>query len=133
LIIDSQKNPYMLANMKPRNLRHRLEKIAKLLVTIHKHTPEVDCVLDEERGDTGRIVLDFTGSGMSRGKMYALGKDLESKGYQFTEKKSPWLGQITYTGRDGDQQPTVAFTLPIVKDRLAINDQAPEIKFSFRS
>lgn len=117
--------------MKPRNLRHRLERISKILVTIQKHTPEVDCVLDEERGDNGRIVLDFTGTGMSRSKMTALGKDLESKGYKFTEKRSPWLGQTTYTGRDGDKQPTITFTQPIVKDRLAINDESPEKPFSF--
>jgi hypothetical protein len=119
--------------MKPRNLRHRLERIAKILVIIHKHTPDVDCVLDEERGDNGRIVLDFAGTGMSRSKMQALGKELESKGYSFTEKKSPWLGQTSYIGRDGDKQPTVLFTLPIVKDRLAINDASPEKSFSFCS
>lgn len=124
---------YILVTMKPRNLRHRLERISKILVTVHKHTPDVDCVLDEERGDTGRIVLDFTGTGMSRGKMAALGKDLESKGYVFTEKKSPWLGQTTYTGRYGDKQPTVIFTQPIVIDRLAINEESPEKPFSFGS
>ncbi len=122
---------YILDIMKPRKLRHRLEKISKLLVIIQKHTPDVDCVLDEERGDNGRVVVDFTGSGMSRSKMNALGKDLESKGYKFTEKSSPWLGQITYTGRDGDKHPMVAFTLPIIKDRLAINEEAPEKAFSF--
>lgn len=117
--------------MKPRSLRHRLERISKLLVVIQKHTPDVDCVLDEERGDNGRIVVDFTGSGMSRSKMAALGKELESKGYTFTEKKSPWLGQTTFTGRNGDKQPTITFSLPIVKDRLAINEESPEKPFSF--
>jgi hypothetical protein len=116
--------------MKPRSLRHRLEKTAKILVLIQKHTPEVDCVLNEEKGEHGHLVLDFGGSGMSRSKMNALGKDLESKGYKFVEKNSPWLGQITYTGRDGDK-PTVIFTLPIGKDRLAINEEAPEQAYSF--
>jgi len=119
--------------MKPRNLRHRLERISKILVIIQKHTPEVDCVLDEERGDNGRIVLDFTGSGMSRAKMNALGKDLEGKGYTFTEKKSPWLGQITYRGRDGAKHPSVLFTLPMVKDRLAIEQESPETDYSFKA
>jgi len=117
--------------MKPRNLRHRLEKISKLLVMIQKHAPEVECVLDEERGDNGRIVIDFTGSGMSRSQMNALGKELEGKGYKFTEKSSPWLGQITYNGRDGNKQPTIALTLPIIKDRLAINEEVPEKSYTF--
>jgi hypothetical protein len=69
---------------------------------------------------------------MSRSKMNALGKELESKGYKFTEKRSPWLGQISYTGRD-TEKPTVVFTLPIVKDRLAISDQAPEKTYIFAS
>lgn len=116
--------------MKPRHLRHRLERIAKILVLVHKHTPEVECILDEERGDCGRIVLDFAGTGMSRSKMTALGKDLESKGYKFTEKRSPWLGQTTYTGRDGDK-PSITFSTPIVIDRLAINDTSPENDYSF--
>lgn len=122
----------MLVHMKPRSLRHRLEKIAKLLVTIQKHTPEVDCVLNEDKGDDGYVIIDFAGSGMSRAKMNALGKDLESKGYKFTEKNSPWLGQISYTGRD-HEKPTLVFTLPITKDRLAINEASLEKAYSFTS
>ena len=118
--------------MKPRSLRHRLEKAAKLLVTVQKHTPEVTCILNEDKGENGHLVVDFSFSGMSRSKMTALGKDLESKGYRFTEKKSPWLGQITYTGRDADK-PTIIFTIPIVKDRLAINEEAPEKPYRFSS
>lgn len=88
-------------------------------------------MLDEDRGDHGRLIIDFTGSGMSRAKMNTLGKELQAKGYKFTEKNSPWLGQITYTGRDSGK-PTIAFTLPIVKDRLAINEAAPEKSFCFQ-
>jgi len=116
--------------MKPRSLRHRLEKISKLLVSIQKHTPEVHCLLHEDKGEYGHVVIDFAGSGMSRSKMNALGKDLEVKGYTFTEKKNPWLGHITYTGRDREK-PTVLFTLPIVKDRLAITEQAVEKAYTF--
>lgn len=116
--------------MKPRNLRHRLEKVAKLLVTVQKHAPEVRCVIDEEKGNNGHLVLDFADSGMSRTKMNALGKDLEGKGYSFTEKKSPWLGQTTYAGRSQDK-PTIMLTVPIHKNRLAINDESPERPYSF--
>ncbi|MDQ8194228.1 hypothetical protein QEH59_07315 [Coraliomargarita sp. SDUM461004] len=116
--------------MKPRSLRHRIEKIAKLLVTVQKHTPEVDCQINQDKGDHGHLVLDFAGSGMSRSRMQSLGKDLQSKGYSFTEKNSPWLGQITYTGR-GDDKPTILFTVPIVKDRLAINEAALEKTYNF--
>lgn len=116
--------------MKPRSMRHRLEKVAKLLVVVQKHTPEVSCVIDEDKGREGQLILDFAGSGMSRSKMNALGKDLEGRGYSFTEKKSPWLGQITYTGRT-NEKPTIVLTLPINKDRLAINEEAPEKAYRF--
>jgi hypothetical protein len=116
--------------MKPRRLRHRLEKAAKLLVVIQKHTPDVDCRLDEDKGEDGHIVVDFTRSGISRSKMVALGKDLESKGYHFIEKKSPWLGQTTYQGK-ASEKPTIVLTQPISKDRLAINEDSPERDYSF--
>lgn len=116
--------------MKPRSLRHSLEKAAKILVLIHKHTPDVECTHDELKGDNGYLILDFAGSGMSRNKMVLLGKDLESKGYHFTEKKSPWLGQITYLGKS-DEKPSVVMTMPIVKDRVGINEDLPEEHYSF--
>lgn len=116
--------------MQPRSLRHRLEKAAKILVIVQKHTPDVSCVMDVEKGREGHLVLDFAGSGMSRSKMNALGKDLESRGYNFTEKKSPWLGQTTYTGR-ANEKPTIVLTVPINKDRLAINEAAPEKPYRF--
>jgi hypothetical protein len=118
--------------MKPRSLRHRLEKIAKLLVIVQKHAPDVNCVIDVDKGDYGYVVIDFTDSGMIRDKMNALGKDLESKGYSFTEKNCPWLGQINYTGRSGDK-PIVVFTLPITKNRLAINEEALAEIYRFTS
>jgi hypothetical protein len=116
--------------MNPRNLRHRLEKAAKLLVIVQKHTPGVNCVIDEEKGSHGHLILDFVDTGESRAKMNALGKDLESRDYKFTEKKSPWLGQTTFTGR-ADDKTTIVLTVPMNIDRLAINDQAPEKAVSF--
>jgi hypothetical protein len=116
--------------MKARSLRHRLEKASKLLVVIQKHTPDVDCRLDEDKGENGYTIVDFTASGISRSKIIELGKDLESKGYKFTEKKSPWLGQTTYTGRLDDKG-TIVLTLPLTKDRLGINEDAPERAYSF--
>lgn len=116
--------------MQPRSLRHRLEKASKLLVIVQKHAPEVSCVIDEEKGREGHLILDFAGTGMSRSKMNNLGKDLESRGYSFTEKKSPWLGQTTYTGR-ANEKPTVVLSVPINKDRLAINEETPERAYRF--
>ena len=117
--------------MNPRNLRHRLEKASKLLVLVQKHTSEVNCVIDEEKGENGYLILDFAGTGTSRSKMNVLAKELESRDYSFTEKKSPWLGQTTFTGR-ADDKTTVVLTVPINIDRLAIDDQVPEkaIRFS---
>ncbi len=116
--------------MNARHLRHRLEKAAKLLVIVQKHTPEVSCNFDEDKGNEGHLILDFAGSGMSRSKMKSLGEDLESRDYTFTEKKSPWLGQITYTGR-AKEKPTIVITLPINQDRLAINEAEPEKPYRF--
>ncbi|MFU8847223.1 MAG: hypothetical protein ACNA77_00700 [Opitutales bacterium] len=117
--------------MKPRQLRHRLEKAAKLLVVVQKHAPEVHCNFDADKGNEGHLILDFAQSGMSPSKIIALGKELESRDYKFTEKKSPWLGQITYTGRT-EEKPTVLLTLPIQQDRLAINEPAVEKDFCFK-
>ncbi|MEM1222679.1 MAG: hypothetical protein AAGH40_07930 [Verrucomicrobiota bacterium] len=116
--------------MKPRSLRHRFEKAAKLLVIIQKHAPDVDCQLHDQKGDHGLLVVDFSGSGMSRTKMVQLGKDLESKGYSFHEKKSPWLGQVTYLGK-ADDKPLVNITLPMVKDRVGINEELQDKPYSF--
>lgn len=53
--------------------------------------------------------------------MNALGQDLEGKGYRFTEKSSPWLGQIACTGRDGGKQPSTILTLRKFENHL--NDE----------
>jgi hypothetical protein len=116
--------------MNPRHLRHRLEKTAKLLVIVQKHTPEVSCNFDEDKGNDGHLILDFANSGMSRAKMDSLAQELESRDYTFTERKSPWIGQITYTGR-AKEKPTIVLTLPIHQDRLAINEAAPERPYRF--
>ena len=116
--------------MKPRSLRHRLEKSAKALVIIQKHAPDVDCILDENKGELGHLILNFADSGISQSKIIALGKDLEHKGYHFKEKKSPWLGQTTYLGK-ANEKPSIVITLPIVKDRIAINEGAAEQPYSF--
>jgi len=115
--------------MKPRSLRHRLEKAAKALVIIQKHTPNVDCTVDEDKGEHGHLVLKYDEGDPK--KMAALGKDLESKGYSFKVKKSPWLGQITYLGKAEDK-PSIVLTRPITKDRLAINEDSPEVPSSFK-
>ena len=115
--------------MKPRSLRHRIEKSAKALVVIQKHTPNVDCTLDEDKGEHGHLILKFDDGDSS--KMNALGKDLESKGYCFKVRRSPWLGQITYLGK-ADEKPSIVMTRPSTKDRLAINEDSPEQPYSFK-
>ena len=115
--------------MKPRILRHHLEKAAKALVLIQKHTPNVSCLLDEDKGEHGHLILKFDDGDIS--KMNALGKDLEGKGYRFKLKKSPWLGQVTYFGKAEDKT-SIVITRPITKDRLAINEDSPEQPYSFK-
>lgn len=118
--------------MKARHLRHRLEKAAKLLVIIQKHVPEADCRVDEDKGESGHLVVDFTGSGIDPRCMVELGKDLESKGYHFTQKRSPWLGQTAYQGVAAEKT-TVVLTQPITKDRIGINEDSPETAYSFKN
>jgi hypothetical protein len=118
--------------MKPRHLRHRLEKAAKLLVVIQKHVAEVDCHLNEDKGENGHLVADFTNSDIDPRKMIALGRDLENKGYQFTQKKSPWLGQISFHGVSNDKT-TVVLSQTISKDRLAINEDSPATSYTFKN
>jgi hypothetical protein len=115
--------------MKPRSLRHCIEKAAKALVLIHKWSPNVDCLLDEDKGEHGHLILNFDDGESS--KMTALGKDLENKGYRFRVKKSPWLGQVTYLGK-ADDKTAIVMTLPITKDRIAINEDSPEQPYSFK-
>ncbi len=85
--------------MKPRSLRHRLEKAAKALVLIHKWTPNVNCLLDQDKGEHGHLILKFDDGDSS--KMAALGKDLENKGYRFRVKNSPMArsGHLPGQGR----------------------------------
>ena len=116
--------------MKPRSLRHRLEKSAKLLVIIQKHLPDIDCLFDAEKSDDGSLIVDFENNSGAISKMPQLGKDLESKGYRFTEKKSPWLGHTIYQGK-ADGKPTIMLKRPISKDRLVINESLPEKPYSF--
>ncbi len=116
--------------MKPRDLRHLLEKAAKILVTIQKHGPDVDCSIDETKGEHGQVVIDLKETRLGWDLIKQLGKELESKGYSFVETKSPWLGTTTYRGRSGDK-PTVIISVPITKDRLAINEVIPDRDFSF--
>lgn len=116
--------------MKPRILRHRLEKICKLLVVIQKYYPDVNCVLHEDKGDHGQIAIELTSEEAAHPNMAALGGDLQTKGYQFTRKERTWLGQVSYTGRD-PHKPTVVLTRPIAQDRLAIEDAEPETAHSF--
>ena len=117
--------------MKPRTLRHRLEKAAKLLVLIQKHVPEVSCQWDEARSDHGVLILDFTDSGMSRTKLRQLGEDLEARGYQFTHSKSPWLGQETYSCKAPDKT-QIVLSLPIVKNRLSVDQGTTQTPYQFK-
>jgi len=117
--------------MKPRPLRQRIDKASKILQTIHKHAADADCRIDENRGENGHIIVDFAGSGISRRKIVALGRDLESKGYAFNRKERPWLGQVTYQG-EADDRPTVVISRASMQDRLAIAEESPPEPYSFK-
>jgi hypothetical protein len=116
--------------MKPRNLRHRMEKAAKLLLLVQRHAPEADCRIDEDRGSDGHLIVDFAGSGMSQRKLHKLGIELESKGYRFRQKRRPWLGQVAYHG-EADGKPSIVITHAGAQDRMAIAEDKPAEPFSF--
>jgi hypothetical protein len=88
-------------------------------------------LIDEDKGEDGHLILDFAGNGAALEGMAALGRDLEGRGYRFTLKRKPWLGQTTYTGRS-EGKPTTVLTVPIQKDRLAIEEENPEQPYSFK-
>lgn len=114
--------------MKPRNLRHRLEKTAKLLVIVQKHLPDCDCRFAEDKGREGHLVVHLGNSDNSQ----KLGADLESKGFSFTKMHNPWLGLITYKGTKGDQ-PSVIIEAETTADRLYRGAETSAESFSFKS
>jgi len=116
--------------MIPRSLRHRLEKAAKALVLVQKHFPKADCSVDIPKGENGHLQLDFVQSTLNDDAFKKLGKDLEGKGYTFTKKDMPWIGQVSYKGKSTDKT-TIVFTLPATIDRLAVNDTLPVESYSF--
>jgi hypothetical protein len=115
-------------DMKPRNLRHRLEKTARLLVTVQKYLPEVDCRFDDLQGDHGCLMVRLPRGG----NPVELGKDLEGKGMRFTRVHKPWLGVITYRGVKEDQ-PHVIIEVETVADRLYRGNENKPEPWSFRT
>lgn len=113
--------------MTPRNLRHRLEKAAKLLVTVQKHLPNARTQFIDDRGTAGQLVL-FTAD---IPEMHRLGGELESKGFQFTRTHNPWLGVIRYRGEKAEQ-PTVIIEIETIADRLYRAVEPKPEPFSFR-
>lgn len=116
--------------MTPRNLRHRLEKAAKILVTIQKHIPDADCEFDASKGEHGHIQLSFVDKPVSPKAFVKLGKDLENKNYNFTEKLFPWIGQISYKGKN-HEMPSVVMTMPHTQNRMDISQESPTRAYSF--
>lgn len=114
--------------MKARNLRHRLEKTAKLLVIVQKHLPEVSCQFADDKGDNGHLMVRLP----LGGDPSKLGVDLESRGFRFTRARSPWLGAEIFRGAK-EGQPRVIIEVEIPANRLSRGPEVTEAPFSFRS
>ncbi|WOO41762.1 hypothetical protein [Rubellicoccus peritrichatus] len=114
--------------MKPRNLRHRQEKSAKLLVIIQKYLPDCSCSFAAEKGTEGHLVVHLGSSDDPQ----KLGSDLESKGFAFTRMHNPWLGLITYKGTKGDQ-PSVIIESETTADRLYRGAETTAEAYSFKA
>jgi len=113
--------------MKPRHLRHRLEKSAKLLVFVQKHLADAACSFAYEAGDNGSLIVRLP-MGTAPAK---LGAELESKGFTFTRTHNPWLGIITYRG-DKTEQPTVLIEVETTADRLHRGQDQSAEAYSFK-
>lgn len=113
--------------MKPRNLRHRLEKAAKILVTVQKHHPDVQCQFADDKGEDGHLMVKLP----LGGDPSKLGADLEGKGWQFTRMRSPWLGAEIYRGGKGGQ-PRVIIEVEIPANRLSRGPEVAEVPISFK-
>lgn len=84
--------------MKPRDLRHRLEKSAKLLVTIQKYIPDAETRFADDKAESGQVILTTHQVAAPEALITKLGIDLENKGYHFYKTSNKWLGNITYHG-----------------------------------
>ncbi|WP_269539460.1 hypothetical protein [Cerasicoccus fimbriatus] len=114
--------------MKPRNLRHRLEKAAKLLVIVQKHHPEVQCQFADDKGENGHLMIRLP----LGGDPSKLGQELESRGFAFTKARSPWLGAEIYRGAKSDQ-PRIIIEVEIPANRLSRGPEVAELAFSFKA
>ncbi|WP_309397189.1 hypothetical protein [Cerasicoccus maritimus] len=114
--------------MKPRNLRHRLEKAAKLLVVVQKYHPEVLCQFADDKGDNGHLMIRLP----LGGDPSKLGSELEGKGYAFTKARSPWLGAEIFRGSKSGQ-PRVIIEVEIPANRLSRGPEIAELPHSFKA
>ncbi|MEO0795468.1 MAG: hypothetical protein AAFX93_09910 [Verrucomicrobiota bacterium] len=111
--------------MKPRNLRHRLEKTAKLLVIVQKHLPDVACQFADDKGENGHLMIRLP----LGGDPTKLGSDFEGRGFVFTRTRSPWLGADIFRGTKPDQ-PRVIIEVEIPANRLSrVPDHEQEFSF----
>jgi len=117
--------------MKPRNLRHRLEKAAKLLVLVQKHLPDADVQYAEAKAEHGELVVSCGDAYSPPENFPKLGRDLESRGFSFRRTDTPWLGLRTWRGKK-DSQPDVVLQLAIQTDRSALSSDSGPHPFSFR-
>lgn len=118
--------------MTPRNLRHRLEKNAKLLVIVQKYLPKVDSRFADDKGTYGHLLLHCSPANAPFDQLQKLGQELESKGYRFTKSSNAWLGQTVYKGIR-EEQPDVIMEVETQVNRLAIAEGANnQSEFSFK-
>lgn len=117
--------------MKPRNLRHRLEKASKLLVVIQKHLPDVETSFAEEKGEHGEIVVSCGDAYNPPKELPKLGRDLENKGFTFQRTDTPWLGLRTFRAKK-ESQPNIVLQLATQTDRSALAEETGPQPFTFR-
>jgi len=118
--------------MKPRELRHRLEKSAKLLVTIQKHLPDVEARFADDKAEAGQVIVSTHQLASSEAHISKLGVDLENKGYKFKKMTNKWLGNIIYQGYKPGQ-PDLLIEVETHVNRFNHAEDGRAQPFSFKS
>ena len=118
--------------MKPRSLRHRLEKAARLLVVIQKHMEDANAQFNEDKAEEGEVCVNCGDAYDPPKGFQKLGSDLEGRGYHFKRTDTPWLGLQVYRGKK-EGHPDVLLQLNMKTNRTALAGNSEPHAYSFRN
>jgi len=116
----------------PRNLRHRLEKTAKLLVTVQRFNAGAVTDFAPDKGEHGQLIILCEREHTVPQWLGKLGRGLEGRGYAFTRTHNRWLGAVFLRGkREGSPDILIQLAAPIDRESPTPPEPQPEA-FSFK-